>query len=170
MSFLALKTRLLRKLCQVTSWGQTIHPGKNQNGQQRSTKQLPDLVATNRCCRGHWLARRKHNTIFHLSDQASLSNNWFWGKLFQNCTGWWKAVELEAILVTWGLRHDAVRSKRGWAEVTERPGAGAEVAGKEGAARLSRRGSEKLAGGSGCELRFLEGGHGRGKGRERKPS
>lgn len=45
MSSLALKTRPLRKFCEVIPPGKTIHPGKNQNGQQRSTKQLPNLVA-----------------------------------------------------------------------------------------------------------------------------
>ena len=45
MSSLAPKTRPLRKFCEVTPPGKTIHLGKNQNGQQRSTKQLPNLVA-----------------------------------------------------------------------------------------------------------------------------
>lgn len=54
-----------------------MHQGKNQKGQQSSTYQHPNLVATNRCCRRHSLARMKYNAIPHLSDRASLSKNWF---------------------------------------------------------------------------------------------
>ena len=43
--FLSTEDQTLREFCEVTPPGKMIHPGTNQNGQQRSTKQLPNLVA-----------------------------------------------------------------------------------------------------------------------------
>ena len=46
-------------------------------GSREAQNNFPILLLTNRCCRGHSLARTKFNPILHLSDQASLSKNWF---------------------------------------------------------------------------------------------
>ena len=158
MSSLALKTRPLRKFCEVTPPGKTIHPGKNQNGQQRSTKQLPNLVAYKQMLPRAFSRKNKIQSTpsfvwpgFTLQELVFEANYFRVAQAGKRQWNWKRSSS-----VTSGLRADAVRRERGWAEVVESPRARNQVTGKEPVVRLPRKGFEKLARGSQCELSFLE--------------
>ena len=157
MSSLALRTRPWENSARWPLQGRQYTRERTRMGSREAQNSFPILLLTNRCCRGHSLARTKFNPILHLSDQASLSKNWFWANYFRVAQPgkrqWnWKLLSS----VTSGLRADAVKRERGWAEVMESPRARNQVTGKEPVVRLPKRVFETLARRSQCELSFLE--------------
>lgn len=147
MSSIAPKTRPLRKFCEVTPPGKTIHPGKNQNGQQRSAKQLPNLVAYKQMLPRAFSRKNKIQSTpsfvwpgFTLQELVFEANYFRVAQAGKRQWNWKRSSS-----VTSGLRADAVRRERGWAEVVESPRARNKVTGKEPVVRLPRRGFEKLA-------------------------
>lgn len=167
--FLSTEAQTAERTLRGDPSGEDNTPGK---GPEWATKK--HKTTSQSCCYKHVAAGarlQERNTIQSLICLTRLLSPriGFEADYFRVAQAGKKAVELEAIVLG-DLKSQkwCCESERGWTGVRGRLGARNQVTRKEGVARLPRRGFEKLARGSGCELRFLEGGHGRLRGKERE--
>lgn len=152
MSFLLERTRLQRKLWEVTPGGRGWPTSAARVGSEGARNNIPVLLLWTDVAASSRLQKKKRKYNSTLICLTRVSKNRLWGKLFQSCRGCWKQWNWRLMwsLATWDLRNVAVRRERGWAGVRGRPEAKNQVTKMEamGGGQLFKKRISQVAKGS----------------------